>query len=177
MEKNKFDATVEDIKNDNELTTDDTPNDATEVKPPLLPPPPIEHEALALDADGNPTPIVEETKVDQSEILLKAALKKYRLSKTTSANFSIKQDFKDEVSKSYLKFIVKYVRGEEKRDTLFGDALGGVDDNLYYIHKNLRLEGQAYAMTVDNFWRLCYDAHVNLKHRIITFCVYNMKLS
>lgn len=56
--------------------------------------------------------------------------------------------------------IVKYVRGRERKDTLFGDALGGLDNNLYHIHKNLRLEGQAYAMTVDNFWRLCYDAHV-----------------
>lgn len=72
----------------------------------------------------------------------------------------MKQDFKDEVSKSYLKFIVKYVRGGEKRDTLFGDALGTADDNLYYIYKNLRFEGQAYAMNVENFWRLCYDAHV-----------------
>jgi len=106
--------------------------------------------------------------------ILKVALKKCCLSKTTSTNFWTKQDFKDEVLRSYLKFIVKYVRGGEKRDTLFGDALGGIDDHLYYIHKNLRLEGQTYAMTVDNFWRLCYDAHVNLKYYVLIFLIYNM---
>ena len=117
-----------------------------------------------LDKNGNPIPVVnvENSLPDIDPTKLKNALKKYRLSKTASANFSIKQDFKDEVTRSYLKFIVKYVHGGDKRDTLFGDALGTVDDNLYYIHKNLRLEGQAYAMVVEDFWRLCFDAHVNL---------------
>jgi len=99
------------------------------------------------------------------------------LPKTTSADFNIKQDFKDEISNSYLKYIVKYVRGGGKKDTLFGDALGSIDDHLYYIHKNVRLEGQAYAMTVDNFWRLCYDAHVNLKHYILIFLIYDINFN
>jgi hypothetical protein len=117
-----------------------------------------------LDKNGNPIPVVnvEKSLPDIDPAKLKNALKKYRLSKTASTNFSIKQDFKDEVTRSYLKFIVKYVRGEDKRDILSRDALGTVDDNLYYIYKNLRLEGQAYAMVVEDFWRLCFDAHVNL---------------
>lgn len=167
--------TIEDIKNDDELTIEGGSEESSPPFPPEakpLPPIPFQpSEPLVeyqFDENGNPIPIPIVKKpppfpnIDSGA--LKKTLKKYHLSKTAFANFSIKQDFKDEVSKSYLKFIVKYVRSGEKRDTLFGDALGNADDNLYYIYKNLRLEGQAYAMTVENFWRLCFDAHVNLKH-------------
>lgn len=74
LEKKKFESTVEDIKTDDELAAPD----GIEELPPSEEPP----QEPQLDADGNPIPIVEEPKVmDQSAVLLKAALKKYRLSK------------------------------------------------------------------------------------------------
>ena len=170
-EKNKFDLIVNDIKHYDEFIDEGALEGGIEESPPPPPPeakpPPPNPEPkspFSLDENGqsilngNGKPISPPPPLNINN----PTLKKYHLSKTISTNFSIKQEFKDEVSKSYLRFIVKYICGGGKRGTLFGDALGTIDDNLYYIYKNLRLEGQAYAMTVDNFWRLCYDAHVNL---------------
>ncbi|XP_073385524.1 uncharacterized protein [Physcomitrium patens] len=93
--------------------------------------------------------------IDQSLLLLNAIFKNHGL-----PNSTITKGSENNFSKEYLEHIAKYVQNEGSDVTSISSGFGDVNDNLCNIYKNMRLEGQSYAMTVESFWHLCYSAHI-----------------
>lgn len=62
-----------------------------------------------------------------------------------------------QLSKEYINQLVKNMSGTKQEDLPIPASL---DKKFVFVYQNLRLEGQAYAMTIDSFWRLCHNFHV-----------------
>lgn len=71
-----------------------------------------------------------------------------------------------QLSKEYINQLAENMSGS-KQDPPIPASL---DKKFVFVYQSLRVEGQAFAMTINSFWRLCHNFHVIdvLVHRINT---------